>query len=48
MKKGIIKNIDDLGFTILITDAEKESGYAVGRTYFINHASHIKFLFLDS
>ena len=48
MKKGIIKNVDDLGFTILITEAEKESGYAVGRTYFINHASHIKFLFLDS
>ena len=47
MKKGIIKNVDDLGFTILITDAEKESGYAVGRTYFINNYSHIKFLFLD-
>ena len=41
-------NIDDLGFTILITEAEKESGYAVWRTYFINHSSHIKFLFLDS
>lgn len=48
IKKGIIKNIDDLGFTILITEAEKGSGYVLGRTYFINNASHIKFLFLDS
>ena len=23
MKKGIIKNVDDLGFTILITEAER-------------------------
>lgn len=47
MKKGIIKNVDDLGFIILITEANKESGYRVGGTYFLNHASHLKFFFLD-
>lgn len=47
MKKGIIKNVDDLGFTILITEAEEKSGYRVGGTYFLNHASHLKFFFLD-
>lgn len=38
IKKGII---------ILITEADKESGYRVGGTYFLNHASHLKFFFLD-
>ena len=47
MKKGIIKNVDDLGFTILITEAERESGYRVGGTYFYNHAKNLTFLFLD-
>ena len=47
MKKGIIKNVDDLGFSILITETDKESGYRVGGTYFLNHASHLKFIFLD-
>lgn len=46
-KKGVIKNVDDLGFTILITEAEGRSGYAVGRTYFLNHANNLTFLFLD-
>lgn len=46
-KKGVIKNVDDLGFTILITYAEERSGYAVGRTYFFNYANNLTFLFLD-
>lgn len=46
-KKGVIKNVDDLGFTILITYTEERSGYAVGRTYFFNHANNLTFLFLD-
>lgn len=46
-KKGIIKNVDDLGFTVLITEAEMESGYIVGGTYFLNHAKALKFCFLD-
>lgn len=46
-KKGVIKNIDDLGFIILITEADERSGYAVGRTYFFNHANELKFFFLD-
>lgn len=47
MKKGIIKNVDDLGFIVLITEADKESGYRVGGTYFYNHANPLKFFFLD-
>lgn len=47
IKKGIIKNVDDLGFTVLITEANKESGYRVGGTYFFNHAKALKFCFLD-
>ncbi len=47
MKKGIIKNVDDLGFTILITETDEMSGYRVGSTYFFNHATNLKFYFLD-
>ena len=47
MKKGIIKNVDDLGFTVLITEANEMSSYVAGRTYFFNHATDITFLFLD-
>lgn len=47
MKKGIITNVDDLGFTILITEADERSDYKVGRAYFLNHAMPIKFCFLD-
>lgn len=46
-KKGIIKNVDDLGFTILITETDRESGYRVGGTYFYSHAKNLTFLFLD-
>lgn len=46
-KKGVIKNVDDLGFTILITEAHERSDYVVGRTYFFNHANNLKFFFLD-
>ena len=46
-KKGIIKNVDDLGFTILITEAHEKSSYVVGRTYFFNHANELEFFFLD-
>lgn len=47
MKKGIIKNVDDLGFTVLITEANEKSSYVVGRTYFFNHATNLVFLFID-
>lgn len=47
MKKGIIKDVDDLGFIVLITEANKESSYIVGKTYFLNHAMELKFCFLD-
>ena len=46
-KKGIIKNVDDLGFTVLITEANERSSYVVGRTYFFNHATNLVFLFID-
>lgn len=46
-KKGIIRNIDDLGFTILITEADERSSYVVGKTYFFNHATNLTFFFLD-
>lgn len=47
MQKGIITNVDDLGFTVLITEADEKSKYRVGRAYFLNHAKLIKFCFLD-
>ena len=47
MKKGIITNVDDLGFTILITEADERSGYRVGNVYFFNHATNLIFLFID-
>lgn len=47
MQKGIITNVDDLGFTVLITESDERSDYRVGRAYFLNHAMPIKFCFLD-
>lgn len=47
MKKGIITNVDDLGFTVMITEADERAGYRVGNTYFFNHAVKLTFLFLD-
>ena len=47
IKKGIITNVDGLGFTILITEADKMSVYRVGGTYFYNHSKNLTFLFLD-
>ena len=47
IKKGIITDVDDLGFTVLITEADERSGYRVGNTYFFNHATNLIFLFLD-
>lgn len=47
MKKGIIKDVDDLGFTILITEANERSSYVAGRAYFFNHATNLTFLFID-
>lgn len=47
MKKGIITNVDDLGFTVLITEADERSDYRVGNAYFFNHATNLTFLFLD-
>lgn len=47
MKKGIITNVDDLGFTVLITEASDNSYYRVGCAYFFNHAKPLTFCFLD-
>lgn len=47
MKKGIITNVDGLGFTVLIMEADERSGYRTGKTYFFNHATNFVFLFLD-
>lgn len=46
-KKGVIKDVDDLGFTILITEANERSSYVVGRTYFLSHSNNLTFFFLD-
>lgn len=46
-KKGVIKNVDDLGFTILITEAHERSSYVEGRTYFFSHSNNLTFFFLD-
>ena len=46
-KKGVIKNVDDLGFTILITEALERSSYVAGRTYFLCHSNDLTFLFID-
>ena len=42
-----LTDVDDLGFTVLITEADERSGYRVGNTYFFNHATNLTFLFLD-
>ena len=48
MKKDIITNVDDLGFTVLITESNEKYGcYRVGCTYFFNHATNLTFCFLD-
>lgn len=47
MQEGIITNVDDLGFTVLITKADEKSDYKVGCAYFLNHAKPLKFCFLD-
>lgn len=46
-KKGVIKNVNDLGFTILITEAHERSSYVAGRTYFLSHSKDLTFLFID-
>lgn len=46
-KKGVIKNVDDLGFTILITEAHERSSYVAGRMYFLSHSKDLTFLFID-
>lgn len=38
---------ENLGFTVLITEADERSGYRVGNAYFFNHATNLVFLFLD-
>jgi hypothetical protein len=47
MKKGIITNVDDLGFTVLITESNEKYDYRVGSIYFFNHACSLTFCFLD-
>lgn len=45
-KYGIIRNIDDLGWTIEITESECKS-FKVGETYFISHSSAFTFSFIE-
>ena len=42
-QEGIITNVDDLGFTVLITKSDEQSDYTVGCAYFLNHAKPLKF-----
>ena len=44
-KYGIIQNVDDLGWTIKITDS-KSRNYVVGKEYFISHSKSFIFEFL--
>jgi hypothetical protein len=48
-KWGIIKDVDDLGWTIKITDTEEDynSQYKIGDTIFISHSKPFSFRFLE-
>lgn len=47
-KWGIIENVDDLGWTIKITDVEGYgSEYKIGNTIFISHSTPFRFKFLE-
>lgn len=44
-KYGIIKMVDDLGWTIEITESRCDS-FEVGQEYFISHSTNLKFKFM--
>lgn len=44
-KYGIIQNVDDLGWTIKITES-KSKHFVVGQEYFISHSKNLIFEFL--
>lgn len=48
-KYGIIENVDDLGWTIRITDAQDNysSSYKTGDMVFISHSKQFNFRFLE-
>lgn len=48
-KWGIIENVDDLGWTIIITDMQENynSPYKIGDRVFISHSKSFSFRFLE-
>ena len=48
-KYGIIENVDDLGWTIRITDMQEgySSSYKIGDRVFISHSKPCNFRFLE-
>lgn len=48
-KWGVIEGVDDLGFTIKITkvNGTRYNDFQEGKTYFLNHAKNITFMFVD-
>lgn len=48
-KCGIIENVDDLGWTIRITDAQDNysSSYKIGDRVFVSHSKPFNFRFLE-
>lgn len=45
-KYGIIVDLDDLGWTIKITNAHERATEKVNDMIFINHATNVKFKFM--
>ena len=45
LKYGVIKNVDDLGWVIEITESKADS-YKVGQEYFISHSKSFIFEFI--
>lgn len=48
-KWGFIENVDDLGWTIIITDMQKDynPSYKIGDRVFISHSKPLSFIFLE-
>lgn len=44
-KVAVIENVDDLGFTFKIVEADPRSGYRVGDILFINHSKSLSMIF---
>lgn len=47
-KKGIIVDVDDLGWTIKITNSAAPLEYRIGEIRFISHAAGLVFRFLST